>query len=73
MRKNSELNIRLIVDVASLEIFADGGLMYVPISMLLDSSTPPLRLHQKTQKLVKKASLHSLQSIWRVIYGKQSA
>jgi sucrose-6-phosphate hydrolase SacC (GH32 family) len=64
LNAKGELNIRIIVDTASIEIFANRGLAYIPIGKLLDSTAPPVVFHSATRLLVSSVNLHSIQSVW---------
>jgi sucrose-6-phosphate hydrolase SacC (GH32 family) len=59
------LQLRLLVDLASIEIFANGGQVYMPMGIVLDKSRAPLAIVTRGAE-AKKASLtvYPLSSIW---------
>jgi sucrose-6-phosphate hydrolase SacC (GH32 family) len=60
------LRLRVIVDVTSLEIFAQGGEGVFPVALDAPASRGAVRVRSRNQPIqVKKLSVFTLNSIWR--------
>ncbi|MBI5095914.1 MAG: glycoside hydrolase family 32 protein [Candidatus Hydrogenedentes bacterium] len=61
---NGRVALRVIVDRASIEIFADEGALYMPMGMVLSGDAPLSLSTQNGSPHVEKVSVHELRSIW---------
>jgi fructan beta-fructosidase len=61
-----KVRLRLLVDRASIEIFGNGGSLYMPMGTVLDTAKPPLALFARWGEVRRAFILaYPLKSIWR--------
>ncbi len=61
-----KIRLRLLVDRTSIEIFGNGGSLYMPMGAVLDPAKPPLALFARWGELRRASVLvYPLKSIWR--------
>jgi len=63
---DGRIRLRILVDRTTIEIFANGGQVYMPIRALPDGDTSGLAVFEEGGKvLIRSLVVHELKSIWR--------
>ena len=63
--EQGQIRIRILVDRASIEIFGNGGRLYMPIGLLVPENEKSLQLFvQGGSALIDALSIHEVESIW---------
>jgi sucrose-6-phosphate hydrolase SacC (GH32 family) len=57
--------LRVLVDRTSLEIFADQGLVYMPLPIISDPQNREISFFARGGKAGLQADVHELKSIWK--------
>ena len=64
--RNGKLSLRCLVDRISVEIFADEGLVYMPLAIILEPEQTQISLQAREGSLtVDRLECRELKSIWR--------
>jgi sucrose-6-phosphate hydrolase SacC (GH32 family) len=64
--RDGQLDLRILVDRTVLEVFANGGLVYVPLPTVAPADNRSFSASAKNGEVgFKKLELHSLRSIWQ--------
>lgn len=61
---NKDLQLSLIVDKASVELFADNGLTTMTATYFSDKSYNKLQIHSESKIIVNKIEIKKMKSIW---------
>lgn len=63
--QDGKLNLRLLLDRISLEVFADAGLIYMPLAVVVASEKEMITMQARGgNAMVERFECHELRSIW---------